>query len=41
VLARKLAGAGVDVVWDSELEPLRRFFARDPWGNRIEVIARP
>jgi catechol 2,3-dioxygenase-like lactoylglutathione lyase family enzyme len=38
-LAERLAGAGVEVVWDEELAPIRRFYARDPWGNRIELIA--
>ena len=38
-LAERLTGAGVEVVWDEELAPIRRFYARDPWGNRIELIA--
>jgi catechol 2,3-dioxygenase-like lactoylglutathione lyase family enzyme len=39
-LAKALASAGVDVVWDDALAPLRRFYAADPWGNRIELLAR-
>ncbi len=37
-LAGRLTGAGVEIVWDQELAPSRRFYARDPWGNRIELI---
>jgi len=40
-LAARLASAGVPVEWDDELSPRRRFYAADPWGNRIELIARP
>lgn len=39
-MAGRLAQAGAPVVWDDELAPLRRFYAADPWGNRIELIAR-
>jgi catechol 2,3-dioxygenase-like lactoylglutathione lyase family enzyme len=38
-LARRLHGAGADVVWDEAIEGVRRFFTRDPWGNRIELVA--
>jgi catechol 2,3-dioxygenase-like lactoylglutathione lyase family enzyme len=40
-LADRLTGAGVEVVWDAELAPVQRFFAWDPWGNRIELVAGP
>ncbi len=38
-LAARLVSAGVEVSWDAEREDMRRFFARDPWGNRIELCA--
>jgi catechol 2,3-dioxygenase-like lactoylglutathione lyase family enzyme len=38
-LAARLVGAGVEVSWDLELEGTSRFYAADPWGNRIELIA--
>jgi catechol 2,3-dioxygenase-like lactoylglutathione lyase family enzyme len=40
-LARRMTAAGADVVWDDTLPGTRRFFSRDPWGNRIELVARP
>jgi hypothetical protein len=39
-LFERLSLAGVDVVWDDALAPLRRFYAADPWGNRIELLGR-
>jgi catechol 2,3-dioxygenase-like lactoylglutathione lyase family enzyme len=39
-LARLLDSAGVVVLWDEELDGAQRFFTEDPWGNRIEVLAR-
>lgn len=39
-LVRRLDGAGAVVQWDEELDGARRFFTEDPWGNRIEVLAR-
>ena len=33
-----LKGAGVPCVWDEELAGVRRFYASDPWGNRLEFI---
>ncbi len=39
-LAQRLSGAGASVKWDEELDGARRFFTQDPWGNRIEVLAR-
>lgn len=27
-----------DVVWDGELPGVRRFYAQDPWGNRLEFL---
>jgi catechol 2,3-dioxygenase-like lactoylglutathione lyase family enzyme len=31
-----LTTAGVEGVWDEAIGGVRRFYARDPWGNRIE-----
>jgi ribosomal protein S18 acetylase RimI-like enzyme/catechol 2,3-dioxygenase-like lactoylglutathione lyase family enzyme len=38
-LARQLAAAGVLVREDAELRDTARFFADDPWGNRLEFAA--
>ena len=42
-VAERLTAAGVSVKWDDRLEGVRRFYAEDPWGNRLElgVAARP
>ena len=29
-----------DVTWDDELPGVRRFYADDPWGNRLEFLQR-
>jgi catechol 2,3-dioxygenase-like lactoylglutathione lyase family enzyme len=39
-IAGRLDAAGAAVRWDEELDGARRFFTEDPWGNRIEVLAR-
>jgi catechol 2,3-dioxygenase-like lactoylglutathione lyase family enzyme len=31
-----LQKAGVQCVWDDGLDGVRRFYANDPWGNRLE-----
>lgn len=33
---QKLQGAGVLCTWDNSVPGLRRFYANDPWGNRLE-----
>ena len=40
-LASRLAEAGVEVTWAdaAELPGASRFYAHDPWGNRLELIA--
>jgi catechol 2,3-dioxygenase-like lactoylglutathione lyase family enzyme len=38
-LASRLAEAGVEVRFDEELPDYRRFYAGDPWGNRLEFLA--
>ena len=37
-LAAKLQAAGVEVTWDNDLPGYRRFYASDPWGNRLELL---
>ncbi|WP_245834229.1 VOC family protein [Yoonia maricola] len=39
-LAKRLEDAGYDVVWDTALPDVPRFFTSDPVGNRIELIAK-
>jgi catechol 2,3-dioxygenase-like lactoylglutathione lyase family enzyme len=38
-LAGALVAAGSAVEWDDRIPGRRRFFADDPWGNRIELLA--
>jgi catechol 2,3-dioxygenase-like lactoylglutathione lyase family enzyme len=38
-VAARLGGAGVEVIWDQELQGTSRFYASDPWGNRLEFTA--
>jgi catechol 2,3-dioxygenase-like lactoylglutathione lyase family enzyme len=38
--AARLESAGVDARWDEELPGVRRFYAEDPWGNRLEFLQR-
>jgi catechol 2,3-dioxygenase-like lactoylglutathione lyase family enzyme len=38
-LARVLQGAGVAVTWDDAIPGQRRFYAGDPFGNRLEFMA--
>ena len=40
VLAARFDEAGVQVEPDTELPGYRRFYARDPFGNRIEFLER-
>jgi predicted enzyme related to lactoylglutathione lyase len=37
-LAARLARAGVEVVWDDAIPGVRRFYAADPFGNRLELV---
>jgi catechol 2,3-dioxygenase-like lactoylglutathione lyase family enzyme len=39
-LADALERAGAEVEWDDSLPGYRRFYTADPWGNRIELLAR-
>jgi catechol 2,3-dioxygenase-like lactoylglutathione lyase family enzyme len=38
-LAARLEAAGAPVEWDESLPGERRFYSRDPWGNRLEFLA--
>jgi catechol 2,3-dioxygenase-like lactoylglutathione lyase family enzyme len=38
-LKRRLQEAGVATREDHEIEETARFFADDPWGNRLEFVA--
>lgn len=37
-LARRLAEAGCEPLWDEAIPELRRFYVLDPVGNRIEFM---
>ncbi len=37
-LAARLTAAGVQVAWDDEFPGHRRFYASDPYGNRLEFL---
>ena len=39
-LRERLAGAGIDAVEDTHLHGHRRFYASDPFGNRLEFVER-
>jgi hypothetical protein len=39
-LAARLAAADAPVIWDDDLPGERRFYSEDPWGNRIEFLAK-
>ena len=36
--ARRVATTGQDVTWDAEFPGFRRFYAHDPFGNRLEFL---
>jgi catechol-2,3-dioxygenase len=38
-LADRLNAAGFPVTWDDALTDAGRFYSKDPWGNRIELLA--
>jgi len=35
-LAARLTGEGIEVTWDDEIPGTKRFYAADPFGNRLE-----
>jgi catechol 2,3-dioxygenase-like lactoylglutathione lyase family enzyme len=39
-IAGRLDAAGAAVLWDEDINGARRFYTEDPWGNRIELLAR-
>ncbi len=39
-MAARLTEAGVDVLWDGDFPGFRRFYAHDPFGNRLEFLER-
>jgi catechol 2,3-dioxygenase-like lactoylglutathione lyase family enzyme len=39
-VAKRLIDVGAPVRWDRELPDVPRFFTDDPWGNRLELLAR-
>ena len=39
-LASRLEAEDVELQWDDRLPRTRRFYALDPWGNRLEFLAR-
>lgn len=38
-LAARLADAGVGIDWDDNFPGYRRFYAHDPFGNRLEFLS--
>ncbi len=40
LIAARLTAAGSTLQWDDAIPSMRRFYASDPWGNRIELVAR-
>jgi catechol 2,3-dioxygenase-like lactoylglutathione lyase family enzyme len=39
-IGEKLAAAGYEVTWDDRWPGVRRFYTRDPFGNRLELLDR-
>jgi catechol 2,3-dioxygenase-like lactoylglutathione lyase family enzyme len=39
-LAGRLKRSGAEVEWDERIEGVRRFYTRDPFGNRLELLAK-
>jgi catechol 2,3-dioxygenase-like lactoylglutathione lyase family enzyme len=37
-LAHRLGEAGCAVQWDGRIEGRKRFYVRDPFGNRVELL---
>lgn len=35
-LFARLSAAGIQCVWDDAVDGVRRFYANDPWGSRLE-----
>jgi catechol 2,3-dioxygenase-like lactoylglutathione lyase family enzyme len=39
-VAARLQAAGADLEWDERRPGVRRFYTHDPFGNRLELLAR-
>jgi catechol 2,3-dioxygenase-like lactoylglutathione lyase family enzyme len=39
VLGSRLEAAGTELRWDSSIPGTSRFYAEDPWGNRLELLS--
>jgi catechol 2,3-dioxygenase-like lactoylglutathione lyase family enzyme len=37
-LARRVTDAGYEAQWDERIEGRKRFYTRDPFGNRVELL---
>jgi predicted enzyme related to lactoylglutathione lyase len=37
-IVRRFTSAGQSVTWDSDFPGFRRFYATDPFGNRLEFL---
>jgi len=40
-LAERLSAAGCPVDWDDRWPGVRRFYTRDPFANRLEIVSHP
>jgi catechol 2,3-dioxygenase-like lactoylglutathione lyase family enzyme len=38
-LAERLEAAGFGLIWDTDLPGAQRFYVKDPFGNRLELLA--
>jgi catechol 2,3-dioxygenase-like lactoylglutathione lyase family enzyme len=38
VVAKRCEDAGYEVAWDTRYPQFRRFYIRDPFGNRMEIM---
>ena len=39
-LKDRLEAAGIEIVWDTQISGFERFYASDPFGNRLEFMER-
>ena len=39
-LQQQLETAGIEIVWDTQIHGFQRFYAADPFGNRLEFMER-
>jgi catechol 2,3-dioxygenase-like lactoylglutathione lyase family enzyme len=37
-LKQRLEAAGIEIVWDTQIPGFERFYAGDPFGNRLEFM---